>query len=150
MWFLGPCIGGIIVAFTRWRIIYWLQVGLAGLSLILSSFFIPNEKGKGRTFQGSSSRLAALNPINLLEPLVYPNIVITVSHGLLLFDKHQPSRYSTALYRSRMLHVAFWYSSNLLSSHLSHISLTPDFTSPRRWSAGFSISHLGEALFSDH
>ncbi|KAE8346387.1 hypothetical protein BDV24DRAFT_147566 [Aspergillus arachidicola] len=76
---IGPCIGGIIVSFTRWRIIYWLQVGLAGLSLILSSLFIPNEKGKSKTVHGSSSRLAALNPINFLKPLVYPNIVITAS-----------------------------------------------------------------------
>ncbi|KAB8277707.1 major facilitator superfamily domain-containing protein [Aspergillus minisclerotigenes] len=76
---IGPAISGIIVSFTRWRIIYWLQVGLAGLGLILSLLFIPNEKGKSESVHGSISRLAALNPVNLLKPLVYPNIVITGS-----------------------------------------------------------------------
>lgn len=38
---LGPFIGGIIVTFRSWRVIFWLQTALGGLATILVIFFLP-------------------------------------------------------------------------------------------------------------
>lgn len=37
----GPFIGGIIVTFVSWRVIFWLQSALAGLATVLVFFFLP-------------------------------------------------------------------------------------------------------------
>ena len=37
----GPFIGGIIVTFRSWRVIFWLQSALGGLATILVIFFLP-------------------------------------------------------------------------------------------------------------
>lgn len=36
----GPVLGGIIVTFTSWRVIFWLQVALGGLALLLALVFL--------------------------------------------------------------------------------------------------------------
>lgn len=80
--FAGPCIGGAIVYYTHWRVIYWVQVGLAGLSLILSFFSIPSEKDMSNDQpKARDSKSATLNPLRVLKPLLHPNVLITVSPG---------------------------------------------------------------------
>ncbi|KAI9815799.1 MAG: hypothetical protein M1827_002195 [Pycnora praestabilis] len=37
----GPFIGGIIVTFKSWRVIFWLQSGLGGLATVLVFFLLP-------------------------------------------------------------------------------------------------------------
>ncbi|CZR56316.1 uncharacterized protein PAC_06204 [Phialocephala subalpina] len=41
---IGLCIGGIIVTFTSWRLIYWVQVAMVGLGLVGSFVFVPDIK----------------------------------------------------------------------------------------------------------
>ncbi|KAH8671697.1 putative MFS transporter [Xylariales sp. PMI_506] len=43
---VGPCVSGIIVTFSHWRSIYWLQVAMAGLGFVLSFVFIPDIKSE--------------------------------------------------------------------------------------------------------
>lgn len=90
--FAGPCIGGAIVHYTHWRVIYWVQVGLAGLSLILSFFSIPSEKDMSNDQpKATGSKSATLNPLRVLKPLLYPNVLITVSSGPHLLIPEFPS-----------------------------------------------------------
>ncbi|KAL2209764.1 putative MFS transporter [Sarocladium strictum] len=43
---LGPCISGIIITFTNWRVIYWVQTGMVCLGLVLSVLFIASLPSK--------------------------------------------------------------------------------------------------------
>ncbi|OGM46263.1 MFS transporter [Aspergillus bombycis] len=45
---IGPCIGGLIVTFSSWRNIYWLQVGMTGFGLVLSIIFVPEIKQESK------------------------------------------------------------------------------------------------------
>ena len=89
---LGPCIGGVIVTFTRWQVIYWLQVGMVGFGLALSLLFVPDIKKVHASGQdqyntvktengGSLSKLrilAKFNPRGIFRLLMYPNILFAV------------------------------------------------------------------------
>ncbi|KAJ5745719.1 hypothetical protein N7520_010901 [Penicillium odoratum] len=83
---IGPCIGGIIVTFAHWRIIYWLQFAMTALGLILSLLFVPNleakkEKKPPRTL---SFVLSMFNPLRIFGPFIYPNVFLShLTCGLL-------------------------------------------------------------------
>lgn len=47
---LGPTIGGIIVTYTSWRVIFYVLTGLGGLVLIIAFFFLP-ETLEDTTYQ---------------------------------------------------------------------------------------------------
>jgi MFS family permease len=79
---LGPCIGGIIVTYAPWRVIFWLQVFMTGLGLILSLLFVPPEDRP--LPQVVRSTAAQFSPMRVIELLIYPNILFTdISYGLL-------------------------------------------------------------------
>ena len=92
---LGPCIGGVIVTFTKWQVIYWLQVGMVGFGLALSLFFVPDikkvhENGQDKDNivkkdnRGSLSKLrilAKFNPRGIFRLLMYPNILFAVGYS---------------------------------------------------------------------
>jgi len=42
---IGPVIGGLVVTYTSWRIIFWIQFALGALDLILAFLFLP-ETGR--------------------------------------------------------------------------------------------------------
>lgn len=94
--FLGPCVGGIIVTFSQWRIIYWLQFGMTLLGLILSLLFVPSigEKSTSTSKQPRSIArvLRMFNPLLIFRPFIYPNVFLSVSEG--------PSRSSLNLLQS--------------------------------------------------
>ncbi|KAL4896219.1 putative MFS transporter [Aspergillus ambiguus] len=78
---IGPCIGGIIVTFASWRIIYWLQLGMTGLGLALSVLFVPSIQQEGKTDEKKPHRsvvelLLLFNPVRILRQYVYPNIFL--------------------------------------------------------------------------
>ncbi|KAK0103102.1 hypothetical protein ONS96_005711 [Cadophora gregata f. sp. sojae] len=91
---IGPIIGGIIVTYTTWRTIYWVQVGMIAAGLIASLLFVPdirptskhlsatdNEKSHPSSIQDIRS---LFNPLKLLQPLVYPNVLLAdIACGLL-------------------------------------------------------------------
>ncbi|KAJ5214897.1 hypothetical protein N7468_010576 [Penicillium chermesinum] len=76
---IGPCIGGIIVTFTHWRIIYWLQFAMTVLGLILSLLFLPDLEVKKTVKEPQTVKyvLSMFNPWHILRPLLYPNIFLS-------------------------------------------------------------------------
>ncbi|KAJ5142210.1 hypothetical protein N7526_003205 [Penicillium atrosanguineum] len=78
---IGPCIGGIIVTFSQWRIIYWLQFGMTALGLALSFFFLPTINNKREMETATRPRtarsvLSMFNPLRIFRPFVYPNVFL--------------------------------------------------------------------------
>ncbi|PHH61924.1 hypothetical protein CDD81_7729 [Ophiocordyceps australis] len=71
---LGPFIGGIIVTYSSWRTIFWLQTGLAGLGFLGLVFLVP-ETIHHKTISDLANcssrekRGAVLRMINPIRPL---------------------------------------------------------------------------------
>ncbi|KAK8113174.1 MFS-type transporter ppsE [Apiospora sp. TS-2023a] len=68
---LGPLLGGVIVTYTNWRAIYWLQTAMAGLASLLAVVFIPETIHHKRWSsipkeKRSRAVLSAINPLRLL------------------------------------------------------------------------------------
>ncbi len=81
---LGPFIGGIIVTYTSWRVIFWLQAGLAGLAAVFTfTPFLPEtiHHRKADDLEGYSRRQKVtmiaemVNPVRVLRLFVYPNLI---------------------------------------------------------------------------
>ncbi|KAK3308028.1 major facilitator superfamily domain-containing protein [Chaetomium strumarium] len=81
---LGPFIGGIIVTYTSWRVIFWLQTGLSGLAALFTFTPLLPETiyhRKVDDLEGYSPRqkLTVLwrmvNPVRVLRLFVYPNLI---------------------------------------------------------------------------
>ncbi|KAF7121767.1 hypothetical protein CNMCM5793_009320 [Aspergillus hiratsukae] len=92
---LGPCIGGLVVTFAHWRIIFWVQVAMAGLGLVLSLLFVPEiqkreGEGKGEGERRPSSVrevLVVFNPVRIFRQWLYPNVLLCVCIPLLKMNK---------------------------------------------------------------
>lgn len=64
----GPIIGGAIVTYTSWRVVFWLQTGMSGSALISIYFFLKETLLR----LNRSSRTAELDvkaPIKAAEKL---------------------------------------------------------------------------------
>jgi MFS family permease len=80
----GPFIGGIIVTFQSWRVIFYLQTALAGVALIGAYFLLPETihhkksndlirlplKAKARVLWGMT------NPCRVVRLYRYPNLIM--------------------------------------------------------------------------
>nr|AAD34564.1 unknown [Aspergillus terreus] len=84
----GPaiaCVGGVIVTFTSWRVIFWLQLGMSGLGLVLSLLFFPKIEGTSEkvstAFKPTTlvSIISKFSPTDVLKQWVYPNVFLAVS-----------------------------------------------------------------------
>lgn len=81
----GPFLSGVIVTFVSWRIIFWVQTGLAGTALIGVYFILPEtiHHRKLDDLHGYSRKEKALsimrmiNPWRVLKLWRYPNVVFT-------------------------------------------------------------------------
>jgi MFS family permease len=81
----GPFLGGIIVTFTSWRVIFWLQTGLSGLATIGTFTLLP-ETIHHRKIDGALSGLprrqkvkalwGMINPMRVLRMCRYPNLLV--------------------------------------------------------------------------
>ncbi|KAL5338846.1 major facilitator superfamily domain-containing protein [Aspergillus crustosus] len=91
---IGPCIGGVIVTFSSWRNIYWLQTAMAGLGLILSLLFVPEIQMEGSNSELEKEPntkkatfwdiLKVFNPTRIIRLWLYPNILLShITCGLL-------------------------------------------------------------------
>ncbi|KAL4724519.1 hypothetical protein ACLX1H_007960 [Fusarium chlamydosporum] len=80
---LGPFLGGVIVAYKGWRMLFWLQTALVGLSCVLTVFLLPETSMHRRITEraglGFESKLSLIgqraNPILILAFFRYPNII---------------------------------------------------------------------------
>ena len=82
----GPFIGGIIVTFRDWRVIFWLQSALGGVATVLVVFFLP-ETIPERRIDGEELKVLSrtqrakkiggwINPIRVVVLLFeYPNLI---------------------------------------------------------------------------
>ncbi|RHZ60618.1 hypothetical protein CDV55_104679 [Aspergillus turcosus] len=81
---IGPCIGGLVVTFAHWRIIFWVQVAMAGLGLVLSLLFVPEIEKREGEGEGKGERrpssvreiLAMFNPVRIFRQWLYPNVLL--------------------------------------------------------------------------
>ncbi|KAI0407621.1 major facilitator superfamily domain-containing protein [Xylaria palmicola] len=81
----GPFLGGLIVTYTSWRVIFWLQTGLAGIATIGIYFLMPETifHKKIDDLEGYSGRekgralVSMLNPWGILKLFEYPNFLLT-------------------------------------------------------------------------
>ncbi|KAJ5721037.1 uncharacterized protein N7483_008971 [Penicillium malachiteum] len=73
----GPAIG-IIVTYSQWRNIYWLQFGMTALGLVLSLLFVPNleTKKENKPARTISFILSMFNPLRIFGPFIYPNVFL--------------------------------------------------------------------------
>lgn len=73
-----------MVTFAHWRVIFWVQVAMAGLGLVLSLLFVPEVKkreGEGEGVPRPSSLrevLAMFNPVRIFRQWLYPNVFLCV------------------------------------------------------------------------
>lgn len=80
----GPFIGGIIVTFKSWRVIFYLQTALAGVAFIGAYFLLPETAHRrkmdelvGMPVKKKASVLASmLNPWRVLRLYIYPNLIM--------------------------------------------------------------------------
>ncbi|KAI1862635.1 uncharacterized protein JN550_010160 [Neoarthrinium moseri] len=80
----GPFLGGIIVTYTTWRVIFWLQTGLAGIAAVGTFFLLPETiyhkkiddlvgysgKEKGKILW------SMINPWRVIRLYEYPNLLL--------------------------------------------------------------------------
>jgi MFS family permease len=101
----GPFIGGVIVTYSSWRTIFWLQTAMAGTALIGVFFLLPetiHRKGL-EDLEGLSRRrktreiLGRINPIRAVRLFRYPNLALATagSAGLVwnMYSLLTPIRY---------------------------------------------------------
>jgi len=78
----GPFLGGLIVTYTSWRVIFWLQTGLAVICTVGIYFLMPETifhkkiddlAGHSRR-QKSRELLSMLNPWQVLKLFKYPSM----------------------------------------------------------------------------
>ncbi|KAL2209516.1 MFS general substrate transporter [Sarocladium strictum] len=82
---IAPLLGGVVITFTSWRVIYWVITALSGLALALIIFLLPETiSEKPKTFEGLSvprkvgRAISMSNPWKVIYPLmIYPNLWIT-------------------------------------------------------------------------
>lgn len=84
---LGPFIGGIIVTYKSWRVIFWLQGALAGTAFVGTLFLLPetihHKKIDSLAGYPLRSKLRVLgpmiNPLRVVSLFIYPNLIMAGS-----------------------------------------------------------------------
>ncbi|KAK7035974.1 MFS general substrate transporter [Favolaschia claudopus] len=84
---LGPFIGGVIVTFRSWRVIFYLQTALGGLATVLVFFFLPetihykrSEELVGLSVGDKARKLWQLSsPFRVIKLYRYPNLAAASS-----------------------------------------------------------------------
>ena len=83
----GPFIGGVIVTYSSWRTIFWLQTAMAGVGMVGAFFLLP-ETSHRKTIEDlkdlskkdrTKAILARVNPIRVLRLFRYPNLVLNTA-----------------------------------------------------------------------
>ncbi|KAL4783283.1 major facilitator superfamily domain-containing protein [Aspergillus varians] len=102
---IGPLLAGAIVTYTTWRVIFWLQTGLAAISLLGIFFLLPETLSETapRPLKGLSRGkkvkvfLTMTNPWRVLTPFKHPSLVVTaIASGSLVWNQYgllTPIRY---------------------------------------------------------
>lgn len=82
---IGPFVGGIIVTYTDWTVIFWVQAGLAGVAALGAFLLLPEtiHHRKYDDLKGLSTKKKATVLANMVNPwrvlklfLLYPNLYV--------------------------------------------------------------------------
>ncbi|KAF9893339.1 hypothetical protein FE257_011771 [Aspergillus nanangensis] len=102
---IGPLLAGVIVTYTTWRVIFWMQTGLSVVSLVAIYFLLAETQSPDapRPLSGLSRSqqlvtfFAATNPWRIIRPFESPSLVIAaVASGSLVWNQYSlltPIRY---------------------------------------------------------
>ncbi|KAL4960012.1 putative MFS transporter [Aspergillus stella-maris] len=102
---IGPLLAGAIVTYTTWRVIFWLQTGLAAISLIAIFFLLPETLSEDapRPLKGLTRRqkvkvfFTMTNPWRIITPFKRPSLIVTaIASGALVWNQYgllTPIRY---------------------------------------------------------
>ncbi|KZL77946.1 major facilitator superfamily transporter, partial [Colletotrichum tofieldiae] len=102
---IGPVLGGIIVTYTSWRAIFWLQTVLAGVGVAGALFLMPEtlQELKSADLKGlpMSKKICVLwgmtNPIRVVRLFRFPNLIlVAIASGSLVWNMYgmlTPIRY---------------------------------------------------------
>ncbi|KAL3457033.1 major facilitator superfamily domain-containing protein [Aspergillus heterothallicus] len=102
---LGPLMAGAIVTYTTWRVIFWLQTGLAAVSLTGVFLGLPETLHpssprplKGLPFTAQAKVLITMtNPWRVIAPFKYSSLLVTAfASGALVWNQYglfTPIRY---------------------------------------------------------
>lgn len=83
----GPVIGGIVVTYKSWRIIFWMQTSMSGVAVLLTYFLLQetshnirasNLKGQGFT-NGVKRIWRWANPVTVFKLYACRNLLFVVS-----------------------------------------------------------------------
>ncbi|KNG49754.1 mfs protein [Stemphylium lycopersici] len=89
---LGPLVAGIMMTYSSWRNVLWLQVAMIGLAFILALFFVPASRTDQPVFTlnlRGRAALAQFNPTPVFKMMNYPNIILThLSCGFLSWSQY--------------------------------------------------------------
>lgn len=105
---IGPFIGGIIVTYASWRVLFWLQTGLSGVAALGALLLLPEtiHRKKADDLCGLTSRQKAavlwdmVNPWKVLKLLfTYPNLYVCLLH--LFLKKESPIQLCATLRHTR-------------------------------------------------
>lgn len=81
----GPFIGGIVVTYTSWRVIFWVQTGLSGLAALGALLILPEtiHHRKYDDLHGLSKTRKTVVLVRAVNPwrpiklmLTYPNLYV--------------------------------------------------------------------------
>lgn len=67
---LGPSLGGILIPLEGWRAIFWVQVPLAILALIMAISVLPADAGKRKTI--------AVNLWSVMNRVLVPSLIVNI------------------------------------------------------------------------
>ncbi|CAK7201290.1 hypothetical protein SEUCBS139899_003993 [Sporothrix eucalyptigena] len=81
---LGPFLGGIIVTYKSWRVIFWLQAALSGTAFVGTLVLLPEtiHHRKIDSLAGYPLRsklrvlLPMINPMRVIRLFIYPNVIM--------------------------------------------------------------------------
>ncbi|THX37476.1 MFS general substrate transporter [Aureobasidium pullulans] len=134
---IGPLVGGIIVTFASWRIIFWVQTGMVGLGLVLSLLFVPSIAQPHQITEKPSLKLWGKSQVEMLKVftlLIYPNVFFAdLACGLLAW-----TQYSLLAAPRHLINPRFNLTSPLVSGLF--------YIAP---GAGFLLGSIAGGRFSD-
>jgi predicted MFS family arabinose efflux permease len=67
---LGPSLGGLLIPATGWRGIFWVQLPIAAVALLLAFATLPHDPGRGKA--------PAAGPWSLLDGSLGPSLLVNV------------------------------------------------------------------------
>jgi MFS family permease len=81
----GPLIGGVIVTYKSWRVIFWLQSAVSALATVMVFFLLPETAYEIMSLKGLDKKTYAKtlwqksNPMTVVRLYRYPPLLIVAS-----------------------------------------------------------------------